>query len=585
MIPAIVQGGSTPGLLNYLVGPGRSNEHESPHVVAGSDIIMRRWGAWDELSPAQGYEIAKFVDQYMTELGIQPTGSVRTFNHATGKVETAADRPNHVWHCSLSLSPEEGPLSEDKWRAIATDFMAEMGFTGVDGKAPCRWVAIHHGASKNGGDHIHIAANIVREDGTKWSPWQDQRRAQRTANQLEHKYGLMVIESREHRRGARADSAADLRATQRRQADQYAAGRGHEVVTDRARLEARVRAAAVAAVDEPDFVIRLRETGVRVRPRFAAGRTDVVVGYCVALHSTNPLRPSQWYGGGRLARDLSLTRLRTRWMDTPVGAQMAVQAWQAAWRGDKITSSPIASPMSAWHAAADSLRTWDHELRSINPYDPVALADATRDVSGLLAAAGVATTNPAERATLMRAARVTGRHAQTHTRPRDRVQVPGAVLLAARTLSLTVKDQRVATMLLAAETMQLVHSLASLYQQAQQTQTAAALLRDTAAAWELTHAQPLPPTSRQHAQAQAARLAALPAPAATDTLPPRAPITTPAPGSLEREAAALTDDQAQRIRSIAAIATVSTPAQHSRTEDSARPWPTPPPTQERKQTL
>ncbi|WP_172193336.1 hypothetical protein [Actinomyces faecalis] len=67
------------------------------------------------------------------------------------------------------------------------------------------------------------------------------------------------------------------------------------MVTDRARLEARVRAAAVAAVDEPDFVIRLRETGVRVRPRFAAGRTDVIVGYCVALHSTNPLRPSQWW--------------------------------------------------------------------------------------------------------------------------------------------------------------------------------------------------------------------------------------------------------------------------------------------------
>lgn len=584
MIPHIVDGGNMVGLMLYLTGPGRANEHESPHLVAGDEVLMDRWGDWQELSPAQAVELAHAIDRYMTAFGRKPIGKIRSFDH---QAQQTVDKygPNHVWHCSLSLSPQEGPLSEDKWRAIATDFMAEMGFTGADGKAPCRWVAIHHGSSKNGGDHIHIAANIVRSDGTKWSGYYDQRRSQRACNTLEHRYGLMVLESREHQRGARADSAADLRATQRRQADQYAADRRHEVVTDRARLETRVRAAAVAAVDEADFVQRLREMGVRVRPRFASGRTDVVVGYSVALHSIDPLRPSQWYGGGRLARDLTLTRLRTRWMDTPVGAQMAVQAWQAAWRGDRITSAPIASPMSAWHAAADSLRTWNQELRRINPYDPVALADATRDVSGLLAAAGMATTNPAERATLMRAARVTGRHAQTHTRPSERVQVPGAVLLAARTLSLTVKDQRVATMLLAAETMQLVHSLASLYRQAQQTQTAASLLRDTAAAWELTHAQPLPPTSRQQAQAPVASLAAQPAPAATDTLPPRVPFADAAPGALEREAAALSEDRAQRIRSIAAIATVNTPAQHSRTDDSAPPRPAPPPVQEHKQTL
>ena len=53
MINAISDGGNTAGLLQYLVGRGRANEHTSPHLVAGSDVIMRRWGAWDRLSAAQ----------------------------------------------------------------------------------------------------------------------------------------------------------------------------------------------------------------------------------------------------------------------------------------------------------------------------------------------------------------------------------------------------------------------------------------------------------------------------------------------------------------------------------------------------
>jgi len=235
MIAAISEGGSGYGLMNYLVGPGRANEHENAHLVAGSDVIMRRWGAWDELSPAQGYEIARFVDQFMTETGVKPTGSRRAFNRDSNKREVIKEQvPCHIWHCSLSLKPEEAAQGDQRWRMIANDFMDEMGFTGKDGKAPCRWVAVHHGASKAGGDHIHIMANIVREDGTRWNRWQDQPRAMRAANRIEHKYGLYVVEAREHARGARADSAADLRAANRQ---------GHKR-TNREILEQRVRAAA-----------------------------------------------------------------------------------------------------------------------------------------------------------------------------------------------------------------------------------------------------------------------------------------------------------------------------------------------------
>ena len=43
-MPNIVQGGNTGGLMRYLVGPGRANEHVRHHLVAGSGSIMRKWG-------------------------------------------------------------------------------------------------------------------------------------------------------------------------------------------------------------------------------------------------------------------------------------------------------------------------------------------------------------------------------------------------------------------------------------------------------------------------------------------------------------------------------------------------------------
>lgn len=40
MIPNISRGTRMMGLIRYLVGPGRANEHTDPHLVAGSAPIM-----------------------------------------------------------------------------------------------------------------------------------------------------------------------------------------------------------------------------------------------------------------------------------------------------------------------------------------------------------------------------------------------------------------------------------------------------------------------------------------------------------------------------------------------------------------
>jgi hypothetical protein len=46
--------------------------------------------------------------------------------------------------------------------------MGEMEFPRVR-ESRGLWVAVHHAASRNGNDHSHIAASMVREDGPRWA--------------------------------------------------------------------------------------------------------------------------------------------------------------------------------------------------------------------------------------------------------------------------------------------------------------------------------------------------------------------------------------------------------------------------------
>lgn len=476
MIPNIVSGGDTGGLMCYLVGPGRANEHENPHVIAGSRDIVRKWGDWETISLSQASEIATRLDAYMHETGTFPTGKTRRFNPATGQVEWNGEiEANHVWHCSLSLSPEEAALGDEVWGRIASDFMDEMGFTGSDGKAPCRWVAIHHGSAKNGGDHIHIAATIVREDGTKWNPWYDQRKAQRACNTLEHRYGLLVVESRERGRGSRCDSAAAQNAAKRVGASR----------TDRAVLEERLRAAATAADSEADFVRRARRLGVRLHPRFARGRTDVVVGYSAALR-TEDGQQTRWWGGGRIARDLTLTQLRTRWQDTPESSLEAVEAW----KGHYPKRAPYDGPL--WEDRIRALAHFRAYLEQLSPTDHVGLANASADIAGLLHAQAITARTSGGRDMLERAAVQVGRCAQLKTRPADKRLVDvGARMASDLALSIAAAtNPRMAAIALAHTTVDLVHTIAELHEAAGQAATAAAIERDARAMYERANTYP-----------------------------------------------------------------------------------------------
>ncbi len=277
MIPNVTRGAKTVGVLRYLVGMGKREEHEHPHLVAGSPEAVRMAGE-RVLGVADAGELARFLDEPGEQFGTRVTIPKRDRDGADRGVKDA-----HVWHCSLSLRAEEGEIGDGRWARIAEELVAGMGFGGGEGKAPCRWVALRHGRSEAGNDHVHVVVSLVREDGTKASTWNDHPRAQTLAGELERKHGLQVLESRVAGRGSRGESPVDI------------ARRAHGDEVPRERLERTVRACAASAGDEGEFVRRLRHGGLRVRPRFAAGRGDVVAGYSVALRGP-PGTAARWCG-------------------------------------------------------------------------------------------------------------------------------------------------------------------------------------------------------------------------------------------------------------------------------------------------
>jgi hypothetical protein len=320
MMPNITRGDRMSGLMVYLVGEGRSNEHEDQHLVAGDPAIMTMYGD-DRLDRATALAIARDLDEPRRAFGTEVTQLRTITDPDTGAVQKARVDA-HVWHCSLSLKAEEGQLSDEQWNAIATDFVDAMGFTDAgSGRSPARWVAVRHGLSTNGNDHIHIAVSLVREDGTKVNVHRDRQRSQDTARAMEEKYGLQLTTSRLSATAERGEKPAE----------RQIADRSGAVEVKAHRLERGVRAAAGAAQTEGEFVRRLHQLGIIAKPRFEAGRQDVIAGYSVAIRPVKG-EPIVWHGGGRLARDLTLQRLREGWVDNPKAASEGAAEWQATWR-------------------------------------------------------------------------------------------------------------------------------------------------------------------------------------------------------------------------------------------------------------
>lgn len=373
-MPNITRGGRMGGLLVYLAGEGRHNEHVEPHLVAGDSSLMA-WHDDAELDRDSALSVAAQLDKPRRAFGTRVTQPIRDAEgHKIGR------RDAHVWHCSLSLRAGDGPLSDERWAHISEQLVARMGFADpAQGRPPCRWVALRHGASRGGNDHVHVVVGLVHEDGRKADVHHDRSRAQRVAGELEREFGLEVLESREAGRGSRGHKPAEQARAQREGAPEV----------DRVWLARTVRGCAAAASDEAEFVRRVRRAGVQIRPRYAAGAgEDVVAGYSAARQPP-PGRTPVWYGGGHLARDLTLPRLRREWPDSPQAATAAAGEWKAAKRQQRpVTPGREADEPDPklWAQYSQDVGALREHMRGVALDDRESWAHVARETAGAFAA-------------------------------------------------------------------------------------------------------------------------------------------------------------------------------------------------------
>lgn len=339
MIPSVhPRGARVGGLIRYLYGPGKREEHVNPRLVAAWDGA----GKLASLEPAVGSD-GKFDVRRMVEFLEQP-------------VRAGRNPPRlPVWHCSVRNDESDRILTDEQWAHIAREMMAGSGLAQHGDDQAVRWVAVRHND-----DHIHIVATLVRQDRrTEWGR-NDRWRCQSTARDLEERYGLYRLGPTD-RTAAKRPHRPEVNKARR-------TGRG-EPARDQLRRKVRYAAAAAASTDE--FFDLLRQADLQVRLRHSTRNPDQVTGYSVALpgHTTADGQPV-WYGGGRLAPDLTLPQLRTQrgWADPPPGVaattpeqqaqlfeQAAEQVRGAAEDVRRCSASDPAAAGAAAYAAADTL--------------------------------------------------------------------------------------------------------------------------------------------------------------------------------------------------------------------------------------
>jgi hypothetical protein len=279
VIGKVVRGTDARRLLYYLYGPGKANEHTDPHVVAGfcdpADLEPeRRRGGSRDFGRLGG-------------LLAQPLAALAGRGYA---------KP--VWHCSIRAAPEDRLLSDSEWARVAVQVMDRTGLAPAGDDVGVRWVAVRHAA-----DHVHIVATLARQDGTRPRIWNDFYRVREACQDVETRFGL--------RRTAPADRTA-ARCPSRAEAEQSVRRGWGEA--PRVRLRREVCAAAAGAHSEQEFFARLDDAGIAVRQRYSTATSGEVTGYAVGLPAHTAKNGGiVWYGGGKLAADLTLPKLRRRW--------------------------------------------------------------------------------------------------------------------------------------------------------------------------------------------------------------------------------------------------------------------------------
>ncbi|GAA0543838.1 hypothetical protein GCM10009546_02350 [Actinomadura livida] len=279
MIGKVIRGVRVQGLLRYLYGPGAKGEHCDPHIVAGFGDAT----ALEPMVDADGRRDFRHLEGVLT----QPVALLGDRNYR---------KP--VWHCAVRAAPDDPVLADEQWAQIAAEIMHRTGLAPVGDVDAVRWIAVRHAD-----DHVHIVATLARPDGVRPEVWNDGYRVRDACRAVEERFGL------------RSTAPADRTAARRpKRSETEKAVRRGQPVPSRTLLRRKVQMAAAGAGSEREFFESLRADGVLVKQRFSQRTAGEVTGYAVAAPGdVNADGQPVWYGGGKLAADLTLPKLRHRW--------------------------------------------------------------------------------------------------------------------------------------------------------------------------------------------------------------------------------------------------------------------------------
>jgi len=349
-------------LLGYLFREGLAGErgltaaHTAPRLIGG-------WDGTDGLEPPRTsgggrdlHVLAAALNAPLLAAGLD-------------RQDWRQARP--VYHLAIAAADEDRQLSDEQWADIAGEYVDRIGLAPRGDEAAVRWVAVRHADN-----HVHVVATLARQDGKRVWPRNDFYRSREASRAVEERYGLRQT-SPADRTGPREVTRAEQRRHHADQVKRREQGLPPPAGPDREVLRRRVRIAAAGATDLPGFFARLSGEGVLVKERRSQRDPDHVTGYAVALAAGDE---PVWFGGGKLAPDLSLPKLQDRWSSassrrTSSGdGDVPPSRLSAFERARRLGHAQLAAEHAAEH-----IRT--------HAGDPAAVADVTWASGDLFAAA------------------------------------------------------------------------------------------------------------------------------------------------------------------------------------------------------
>lgn len=181
MIPNIVRGSDPAGLVRYLFGKGRRNEHTDQHLVCASGDMFPSLDM--DGKPAASYaEIGRRFDR---RYRVRERKDDPFPPDMRGKNNPEREHGRkRVWHCSLAIKAGQDILTDQEWEAVIRDYLTRMNIIDGDDDQGVTWLAVRHGLSANGNDHVRIMVQLAADDG--WiNPYHDRINAQRSCRRME----------------------------------------------------------------------------------------------------------------------------------------------------------------------------------------------------------------------------------------------------------------------------------------------------------------------------------------------------------------------------------------------------------------